>query len=181
MLEDRFQDLQRTLDRERGAWQQKLHQKEEELLSMRSQMFSQLEDYESLLDVKLALDMEINAYRKMLEVEEQRWGVDHLISADVNYSSLFLTSLFLPPLRLHLSPSPSQRTTIPRTHEHGSHKFRGKKRKREDVSGSSPAYKMFSRMSEQTSVSVAEVDVDGKFVRLKNNSETVRLRHGWTI
>nr|XP_046243058.1 lamin L3 [Scatophagus argus] len=154
VLEGRFQELERTLDREREVWQQKLYQKEQELQNMRSKMYSQLEDYESLLDVKLALDMEINAYRKMLEVEEQR---------------------------LHLSPTPSQCTAIPRTHEHSSRRLKGKKRKHEGTSGSSPAYKMSSRSAERGSVCVAEVDVDGKYVRLKNNSETEQPLGGWVV
>lgn len=154
VLESRYQELERTLDREREIWQHKLGQKEQELLNMRSQMYSQLEDYENLLDIKLALDMEINAYRKMLEVEEQR---------------------------LQLSPSPSQRSTIPRTHEHSSRKLRGKKRKHEGASGSSPAYKMSSRSMEHGAVSVAEVDIDGKYIRLKNNSETEQPLGGWVV
>ncbi|KAA8585677.1 hypothetical protein FQN60_004371 [Etheostoma spectabile] len=49
-LEGRCQDLERTLDREREVWQHRLDQKEQEQLSMRTQMFAQLEDYENLLD-----------------------------------------------------------------------------------------------------------------------------------
>uniref|UniRef100_A0A8C2WFF5 Lamin L3 n=1 Tax=Cyclopterus lumpus TaxID=8103 RepID=A0A8C2WFF5_CYCLU len=154
VLESRFQELERTLDGEREVWQHRLSQKEQELLTMRSQMFAQLEDYESLLDVKLALDMEINAYRKMLEVEEQR---------------------------LQLSPSPSQHTAISRTHEHGSRKLRGKKRKHEGESGNSPAYKMSSRSAEHAAVSVAEVEMAGKYVRLKNNSEAEQPLGGWVV
>lgn len=88
---------------------------------------------------------------------------------------LLLPWLFLFPVRFKLSPSPSQRTSIPRTHEHSGRKPRGKKRKYEGESGSSPAYKMSSRSMERGAVSVEEIDVDGKFVRLKNNSEKVSL------
>uniref|UniRef100_A0A3P8VJS0 Lamin L3 n=1 Tax=Cynoglossus semilaevis TaxID=244447 RepID=A0A3P8VJS0_CYNSE len=134
--DDRAKELERTRDRERELWQQKMNQKEQELLKTRSQMFSQLEDYENLLDVKLALDMEINAYRKMLEVEEQR---------------------------LQLSPSPPRQTTVSRTHEHSSHKVRGKKRKYEGSTGSSPACKASSRSTIHSTVSLAEADVEGKY------------------
>ncbi|XP_078140071.1 lamin L3 [Centroberyx gerrardi] len=153
-LEGRVQELERTLDSEREVWHQKLSQKEQEVLTMRSQMLSQLEDYENLLDVKLALDMEINAYRKMLEVEEQR---------------------------LHLSPSPSQRTAVSRTHEHGVRRLKGKKRKHEGASGSSPAYKMSTHSTEHGAVSVAEVDLDGNYIILKNNSEAEQPLGGWSV
>lgn len=67
-----MQDLERALDRERQLSHQRLSQKEQEMADMRQQMQAQLEEYQSLLDIKLMLDMEINAYRKMLEGEEQR-------------------------------------------------------------------------------------------------------------
>uniref|UniRef100_A0A3P9HTP6 Lamin L3 n=1 Tax=Oryzias latipes TaxID=8090 RepID=A0A3P9HTP6_ORYLA len=152
VLEERFQELQRTLDHERDAWQQRLSLKERELLSMRTQMNSQLENHQNLLDVKLALDMEINAYRKMLEVEEQR---------------------------LQLSPTPPRHASVARVQEH--HQLRGKKRKHEEATRSSPAYKICRRSTRKGGVTVAEVDVGGKYVQIQNNSDQEQPLGGWVV
>uniref|UniRef100_A0A4W5R7F6 Lamin L3 n=2 Tax=Hucho hucho TaxID=62062 RepID=A0A4W5R7F6_9TELE len=154
-LEGRVRELERTLDREREVWQQRLSHKDEEMSAMRAQMQSQLEDYEQLLDVKLALDMEINAYRKMLEGEEQR---------------------------LHLSPSPSQHGAVARTHAHGARRVvRGKKRKNEGGTGSSPAYKVSQHAKAHSHMMVSEIDLKGNYVTLKNNSEKEQPLGGWVV
>ncbi|XP_074956602.1 lamin-B3-like isoform X2 [Phalacrocorax aristotelis] len=155
-LENRIRELQETLDYDRDLHRRRMAEKEKEMVQAQQQAQAQLEEYEHLLDVKLALDLEINAYRKMLEGEEQR---------------------------LKLSPSPSSHSTATQATSQGRRFLHGKKRKIKEAKkkGHSTGFKTVQHASSSGSVSIEEIDADGKFVRLKNNSDEDQPLHGWVL
>ncbi|KAM7102853.1 lamin-B3-like [Ciconia maguari] len=155
-LENRIRELQETLDYDRDLYRRCMAEKEKEMVQAQQQARAQLEEYEHLLDVKLALDLEINAYRKMLEGEEQR---------------------------LKLSPSPSSHSTATQATSQGRRFLHGKKRKIKETKkrGHSTGFKTVQHASSSGNVSIEEIDADGKFVRLKNNSDEDQPLHGWVL
>lgn len=144
---ERIQELEDLLAKERDHFRRALSDRERETAEIRDQLQQQLNDCEQLLDVKLALDMEISAYRNLLEGEE----------------------------RLNLSPSPSSRVMVSRASSSRSVRTTRGKRKRVDVeeSEASSSVSCFHFASATGNVCVGERDVDGRFTRLKNTSEQI--------
>lgn len=154
--QNRISELEEALSREKDLSRRLLSEKEREISEIRAKMQQQLDEYEQLLDVKLALDMEINAYRKLLEGEEER---------------------------LKLSPSPSSRVTVSRASSSRSVRTTRGKRKRVDVeeSEASSSVSIAHSAAATGSVCIDELDVDGKFIRLQNTSDQDQPMAGYQL
>ena len=75
-LSQKLGDLAQNMEDTNSAHRAQLAAKDNEIKRLLDELSRQLEEYQNLMDTKIGLDMEIAVFRRLLESEEDRLGID---------------------------------------------------------------------------------------------------------
>lgn len=104
-LNQKIADLAQEMDDMKGIHRAQLAAKDDEIKRLLDELANQLKEYQNLQDIKVALDMEIAVFRRLIESEEDRLGLNER-SMDMSDSSASSHSR-----------TPPARTSVERTTE----------------------------------------------------------------
>jgi len=74
-LNQKMGDMAQNMEDQNSAHRAQLAAKDNEIQRLLDELSHQLEEYQNLMDTKIALDMEIAVFRRLLESEEDRLGI----------------------------------------------------------------------------------------------------------
>lgn len=157
-LNNRIKDLEKLIEQERNWATMSLREKDEEMSKLRDDLKEIHKEYQDLLDLKIALDLEINAYRKMLEGEETRLSLSPRKGGNEETTSSLSGRL--------LTPRPY---AIPR------------KRKRVVIEDNENTVEFKTFSDSRGEVQISDYDQEGKFVKLHNKGDQDVSLSGWQL